>query len=448
MTGLVRAMFFRLRSLIRNNPDYFGAVITAYGVVGMQVLVQIALIPLYLSTLGKYQFGVLMLLMAGVNAAFLGISWTYGIVLRILGEAAANKDEKAFAEGYLAAKWVFSGYSFCLAALGLLMIWAGAEQIFDGGVGSAREDIMWGIIFAGLHFFVLSEFAVDQMALNARKRQVIANGLLIGGLGVFVALVIPWLNSGGGIAGVFVCLAIGNLVARTVVWTFWRRTGVKVGWGFPRAHLASTFRRFFSLMRQGYLAYGLIFMALQMDILLVGWLGGAEMAAEFVLVWKIAEVLIIAVWRLSESLQPDLVHADALGDQARLQRIYSRGVVIVRFVALGTGLIYGAFGPWLVRLWVGAEVAPDTAIGYALAGAAIFWLGSARFSAIFAYALTLLRPLILVAGAELIIKLVLFLVLFGQVGYLAPLIAISVVHMGGIAIAYAKLPRLGTHAST
>ena len=447
MTGVGRAMFFRLLPLVRNNPDYFGAVITAYGVVGIQVLVQLALIPLYLSTVGKYQFGVLMLFMVAVNVAYLGISWTYGIVLRILGEAAANKDANKFAEGYLAAKWLFTGYSVCLVVVGFMLIWVVPGQLFFGPQGAAREEIMLGAIFAALHFLVLAEFSVDQMALNARKRQVIANALLIGGLIIFVAMVIPWLNSGGGIAGVFGCLIIGNLMARAVVWAFWRRTGVKVGWGMPGAYLTDTIHRFLHLMGQGYLTYGLIFMALQTDVLLVGWLGGAEMAAEFVLVWKVAEVLIIAIWRLLDSLQPDLVYADVLGDQARMQRIYSKGIVIVRLVALGMGVIYGVLGPWLVRLWVGTEAAPDTAVGYALAGAAIFWLGSARFPAVFAYSLTLLRPLIMVAGAELVIKLVLILLLFGEVGYLAPLIAISVVHMGGIAIAYAKLPRSGAPAA-
>jgi O-antigen/teichoic acid export membrane protein len=445
MTGSMSPVFDRLRALIRNNPDYFGAVITAYGVVGMQVLVQFALLPLYLSTLGKFQFGVLMLLMAGVNAAFLGISWAYGSVLRILGEAAAVKDDRVFADGYLAAKWMFAGYALCLIMLGFMIAWA--ARFFDGGASGTSPDIVWSAFFAALHFFVLCEFSVDQMALNARKRQVVANSLLMGGLVIFFALVIPWLNAGGGVAGVFGCLALGNLAARAVAWVYWRRLAVNVGWGLPRAHLAGTFRRFLSLMRQGYLLYGLIFMALQTDVLLVGWLGGAEMAAEFVLVWKVAEILIIAVWRLSESLQPDLVHAHARGDRDRLQRIYSKGIYIVRLVALGIGVIYGVFGAWLVGLWVGADVAPDTMIGYALAGATIFWLGSARFSAIFAYSLTLLRPLIRVAGAELVIKLVLILVLFNQVGYLAPLIAISVTHICGIAIAYAKLPRFGTFAS-
>ena len=76
-----------LSALIRNNPDYFGAVVSSYGVIGLQAVVQVLLVPLYVYTLGVYMFGVLSLLMSGVAVASLSLSWAYGSILRVMGTA-------------------------------------------------------------------------------------------------------------------------------------------------------------------------------------------------------------------------------------------------------------------------------------------------------------------------------------------------------------------------
>jgi hypothetical protein len=165
------------------------------------------------------------------------------------------------------------------------------------------------------------------------------------------------------------------------------------------------------------------------------------MAAEFVLVWKIAEILVLVLWRLSENLQPELVHTHTLGDGARLARIFARSSWLFRGAGVLVGMAYALAGPWVVRLWVGPEVAPDRPLAYALAGGAIAWLVAAKLHASFAYALGHVVPLQWVAGIELALKLALFLALFPFVDYLAPLIAINIVHFFGIAWAYTRLPR-------
>ena len=42
--------------------------------------------------------------------------------------------------------------------------------------------------------------------------------------------------------------------------------------------------------------------------------GGAETAARYVLLWKIAEVGVSALWRISESWSPILVRLDAMNE--------------------------------------------------------------------------------------------------------------------------------------
>lgn len=102
---------------------------------------------------------------------------------------------------------------------------------------------------------------------------------------------------------------------------------------------------------------------------------------------------------------------------------------------------YAAFGPTVVRLWVGAENAPDAPWAFVLAGGAIFWLVSARLPAIFAFSLLRLRPLNIAIATEVAAKIALLLVLFPVAGYYSPLIAVNAAHLGGVAILYRRLVR-------
>ena len=253
--------------------------------------------------------------------------------------------------------------------------------------------------------------------------------------------VVPWLLMGGGLVGVLVCLIGGTLAGQIGCLIYWRRIGVKLSWIRPVAEAWPFVTRVMGRRGASYFLYGVIFLALQADVLIVGLLGGAQLAAKFVLVWKVAEVLILVLWRIPEHLYVELVHMDSRGEHKRIERVYREGIWWMRGAAFAVGVGYAVLGPWIVRLWVGAGYAPDDPIAYVLAGAAIFWMGSARLPAVFAHALLKLRGLVTVSGIEVIGKLTLTLVLFPKFGYLAPLIAISAVHIAGIAYAYTTLAR-------
>jgi O-antigen/teichoic acid export membrane protein len=180
---------------------------------------------------------------------------------------------------------------------------------------------------------------------------------------------------------------------------------------------------------------------LQADSIILGMLGGAALVADYVLIWKVADVGMQALWRLPESLVPYLIHMDAKGDHARMRAIYSsarKGMVALSAVA---AVGYAIFGQAIVELWVGAENAPDLPWGYALAGGALFWMVVARLPAIYAFATIRMKPLVAVLAFETIGKVILLLALFPILGILAPLLAVNVVHVLGVAYFYQILYR-------
>ena len=143
--------------------------------------------------------------------------------------------------------------------------------------------------------------------------------------------------------------------------------------------------------------------------------------------------------RVPEALAPYIVHMDTRGEVERLERTYRQGQRWIWAIAAAGGVFYAVFGHFIVSLWVGAENAPDDPLVYVLAGAALVWLAGARLPAVYAYAMVRLRALIVVTFVEVAGKVALTVALFPWIGYLAPLVAINVVHLSGIALGYAAL---------
>jgi O-antigen/teichoic acid export membrane protein len=180
---------------------------------------------------------------------------------------------------------------------------------------------------------------------------------------------------------------------------------------------------------------------MQADVLIIGWFAGATAAASFVLVWKIAEVLLVALGRFPDHLQMELIAMDTQGNLERLSRVYRKALIGTRLLSLMVGIGYALFGHWIVSLWVGKAAVPAAPWAYWLAGAAILWLGSARMPAIVAYARVRMRALLLVSGSELTAKLLLLAALFPFFHFVAPIAAINIVHAGGFAYIYDRLGR-------
>lgn len=438
MTGPVAAGLHALWVRLANNPDYTRSVVTSYGGVVLNIVVQLLLVPLYLTYLGKHQFGVLMIVLGAINYLNIGVVWASSGTQRIIGEMVARDDHDGLTEAYGLSKLLFIGYALVIAVLAIGGVSLG-ESLIDPAAGIAYRTLFDTVAIAGVYFIVSFDFNVDRVMLAASGRQAEANVLAIVSQAIFAVVAVLLLRQGYGLPGVMTAFLCGSAVARAISWQVLRRRGVR--WRWPGGRSRQILRRLVGHMGLGYAVYGgLIMTLLQADVLILGWLGGAKMVADFVLIWKIADVGMQALWRIPESLQPYLVQMDVRNEDERLHRIYRQGQAWMTGIAAVAAIGYAAFGPVVVRLWVG-ENAPDAPWAFVLAGGAVFWLVSARLPAIFAFSLLRLRPLNTTAAIEVAAKVGLLLVLFPVAGYYSPLIAVNVTHMGGVAILYRRLAR-------
>ena len=422
----------RVRRLVDHfgfNPAFAHSLLTGYGLMATTVIIQLVLVPLYLSHLGKAKFGTLAMILAINNYAAIGITWLSGGMARVLAERAARGEVSGFRAAYAFSKIIYLSY----AMVALVIFWIIAPWLLADAL--ADYETRFAIILSCIYFLLSYEYNADRQAFIARHLQYRGNLREAAGQIVFACIVIVGLLTGMGLPGVVVGQIAGIVVTRILAWYHWRRDGYELGWTWPIENAKALWSRVVGSTGRHYIVYGILLLTLQADVILIGWLGNTETAANYYLVWRIPEIVILLLWRIPGSYAPYLIALDSRGEFQQLTASYRKGLISIGAMAGLAALVYGLLGSWILNLWIGPD-APQASFAYLLAAVAMFFLASARWPSEIAYSLLNTAALVKIAALETVAKLMLIFMLFGRFDYQAPLLAISIVHAFGVFYLY------------
>ena len=69
-------------------------------------------------------------------------------------------------------------------------------------------------------------------------------------------------------------------------------------------------KRFIGKQGLYYFIFATLLLLLQLDVIIIGIIAGPTMAAKFVILWKIPEVLGLVLGKIPSSLEPKIIHID------------------------------------------------------------------------------------------------------------------------------------------
>lgn len=191
-------------------------------------------------------------------------------------------------------------------------------------------------------------------------------------------------------------------------------------------------------MGQSYASYGALVVTLQANTLILGFLSGPEVIADYYMVWRIPEVIILLLWRAPGTLSPFLIAMDVKNETNALAQNYKRGLFVMIALAALSAATYAVIGKYIVSMWVG-DAAPQESLPYFLAAGAMFFLVISKWPAGFAYALVNTLPLIKIALLELLLKLIVIYFLVDTLGYTVTIAADAIIHSTIILYLYLRL---------
>src|SRR5271169_6413918 len=173
--------------------EYPLSLLSSYLAMAAGIIVQVVLVPVYLRTLGADGFGLLVLMLAMINYATVGVGWLSGGLQRILGEAFGTENDAGFVRAIDVGKIIFLAYGIAAALLGI-----GLVAFLD------RSRVPLGAaIGAGFFLVATYESAIERLALTAAARLAAVNLLQFVQVTAYAASVVFVLRAGGGLLGVF-----------------------------------------------------------------------------------------------------------------------------------------------------------------------------------------------------------------------------------------------------
>jgi len=417
----------------RSNPDYSGALISGYVLVSVNMLTQLALTPFYLHYLGESQFGTLMIILNLLNFVAIGIGWMSGGLTRLLGELWAQKDVYGLRQAFALGKYIFLVYAIIVIGLAVFSMWGWST------LTSERISISTMEVFSA-SLFLLAQYEAnpERQTFVGTRHQTSGNVIEVLRIVIFSLAVFLFLPRYQNFVVILLSMTLAVLVQRFSSNIYLTKQIGELGWRKLTPAMKPLLRRLAGKQGAGYLIYGVLLICLQMDTLIIGYLGGPELAGQFSLLWRIPGFIFLIMWRIPSALQPHVIYMDARRDFVGLKYYYQIGLKRFAVIAALAALLYMIFGQKLTQIWVGSY-APGESWMYWLSGVALFLTSLARWPISFAYALIRLRPLVKIIAIELLAKSILTVLLFPIASFAAPIAATVITHGVYATWAYLRL---------
>lgn len=422
------------------KKDFYGTVFVGYGSILLNMIAQVILIPLYIKGIGSNGYGIFLLLYSFMNYVDIGVGLFSGGVLRLLGENYAVGNMKGIKNVYTISKTVICGYG--VVAMFLMFGYA----IFIKGLSYFSADAMeaYQIVFSAMLFlFAKYDLSVEYQALIGTQKQALSNSFQMFAQIIYLVLAIPYLMKGNGkVSVLFLFNLAGLLVIRVIIFVYHRIKKDEIKYIWFNSEMYDVRKRLFGRMGFSYALYGILIITFQADTLILGTLSeNAELLTIYAMTWKVAEAGRQVLWKIPESMQPYIIEQDAKGLKNDMKSQYKRIYRFVFALSVMAMLVYGLFGKMVIKIWMGDNYVDIPAIRIWLTAIVLFLNGIERTPAIYAYSTVNLKRLNIVSGIEVTVKTILLVLLFERFGVSAPLIAMIITHVCGIAYAYRDMGR-------
>ena len=421
-----------LKNLKISTKSFLSAVLTGYALMAVHMLTQIILTPIYLNTLNDEKFGILMIFLNIITFAVFGISWFSGGLVRLLGEYWSNNKLTKFNETLILGKYVFTSYALLTALLSLILYY------FLKQFGYLNSIEFFTVILILIYFILNYEALTERQAFVATNWQALGNNIETTKIIVFFFLVIFLLPKYKSLNVVFAALIAGVITQRVITGIYLRFKIGFSGWSKFTNSMKPDLNQFLSTKGLNYFYFGTLVLLLQLDVVIIGIIGGPIVAGKFVLLWKIPEVLGLILGKIPTSLEPKIIHLDSKSELSSYSKFFLNSKTFFIIICFITSIFYILAGEHLVRIWVG-ENAPKDDWMYYIAGVALFFYSISRWPISFAFAQVKLRQLIKVSLIEFSFKIIFTLVLFRFFSYASPLIGMIIIHIIYVARGYQKI---------
>lgn len=328
----------------------------------MNVGTHVVSIPLYLQWLGSDRYGFWLILLQLLWAVSFVTAWIAPPLAREAAACHVSRDGARLRRLF----WTSVAYYASCGAVTVAAAWL-LSPILGALVGlevEQRADARMATVLAGVSFAVSMQLNLLLSLLTGYQRMHLSN-LLLGAVTMLSAAIgLALVYAGGGIAGAAAGHLVSNASVGLLALLIFRRVSASPV-GTPVVDLALL--KAILMSGSGYFAYGLSYLLLQSDILLIGFLLGPSAAAVYGVAFRAVEQVVYFVWKIPDSLFPITAELSVRGQLDRLQPAHRAATRVTLGIACLAVTVVVWHGNVLLALWIGATNAAPQPVLAALA---------------------------------------------------------------------------------
>lgn len=301
---------------------------------------QILLIPFYIAHLNKKEFGLFIFYYSFINFSYIFIGIISGGILR---KIIMNIQYKKYINEIIShSKLIYICYIFIYIIIIIFCMY------FFGDIGENYITILL-LIF---NLLLIYEGLVDKQLLISLDYNYVNNYLesikLVINL-IIIYIMLPIYESS---YVIWVSLAISQLIHKYLFlkYIYFKEIKCKIEYNLNNFNKNKND----ILSKANNLFYISAFIILlQSDVFIIGFLGNSNELANYYLIWKIPEAIILILYRIPSSYEPMIYKFEFKNKLNRLNNIYINGIKYYFMITIIACLLYSIFGNFLNKLWFG-----------------------------------------------------------------------------------------------
>lgn len=362
---------------------------------------QIILTPLFLEFIGEYEFGIYGIMMTALNLCGAGVGWIIGPYNRVINK---NINRNRLSKILVIGRIFFIGYILAIIAISLIIFIALRLSNHTRVMFDLNILIIYVMVLIASYYFI-----ADRLLLNQINKQVLGNALDALRTLVFFIIIFFFINRFSSLQFVLVSLFLSIIIQILIIKVINKYNKFII----QKIYLKDLLNYAGLIIRDNSLNYG-IYSAVnvfnQMDILIVGYLGGGVEAAKYILIMKIPEIIISVLARIPGAMEPKIMQYSYSNDVLSLKINQRKFFKLYFIVCLVISVVYSVSIESIAKIWVGDYLDIDGFI-YNIIAIIIFFSSLNKWNLTFIIGLGRVNELVKTSIIECTMK-ILFTILF------------------------------------
>lgn len=416
-----------IRKYILNNyklindfsKDYIKTIFSHYSNTFLHLIFNLIQIPIFLKIFNNHEFGIILFLISLINFSSIGIGWISSGLIKSFGERSRKNSNNEISKIFYLSK------NFTIFYLFLFNFFILVSFFFVDVDEINLQDLFISLLLICLSIIFKLLPNTEIQYLNSIDKQSLPIKIENVRLFILIALLFVFKDKFESIYQIALIICFSIFISYVLI-----KINVPKKKFYIEKKNISLIYDFKTLLGPRALKYGVLgffILILQSDIIILNLLSKSEFIKDYVIYWKIPEIIFLIFLKIPATFEPAIIRHEANGNREIIINLHKSYYLLYLFAIFIVSLIYFFCSEYLISIWLGDQIYLNFWFKL-FCCVNLFFITSMRWNLAFLHAMAKLSFLIKLIALEAILKVIIIVIFIDKFTFMTPIIATSFCH--------------------